>query len=180
MKLPTRIILIVVLSWMLAPTAWSKEDIQNSVVEICTVYDEYDYKEPWQKSGPKRACGSGCIIIGKRILTNAHVVAGQNFIRVRKAGDEEKYDAKVEFVSHESDLAILSVNDGDFFTGVLPIEVGGQVNIGDRVMVYGFPEGGDELSGTEAQIYRIENKIYTHRRTKLLTYQVHAPKLETA
>jgi len=117
MKLPTRIILIVLSSIILSPTAWA---FQNAVVKIYTSYNGYDYKEPWQKKGPQTCTGSGCIISGKKILTNAHVVADQSFIQVSKVGDQRKYIAEVEAVSHECDLAILRVKDEEFFVGLYP------------------------------------------------------------
>jgi len=45
--------------------------------------------------------GSGCIIKGNRILTNAHVVADSTFIQVKRVGMANKYTAEVEIVAHD-------------------------------------------------------------------------------
>ena len=89
--------------------------IKGSVIKIYSVSNKYDYDEPWQMLGQEQCSGSGCIIKGKRILTNAHVVADNMFIQVRRAVQAKKYTAEVEAVAHACDLAILEVLDDSFF-----------------------------------------------------------------
>jgi S1-C subfamily serine protease len=173
-KIHKTLIWLVILSCIVVSSAWATRDVKNAVVKIYTVSNEYNYYEPWQKSGSSGSSGSGCIISGKRILTNAHVVANETFIQVRKAGEAKKYTAEVEAVAHECDLAILKVSDDSFFSGVKPIDIGSLVNIQDKVAVYGFPEGGDKLSITEGVVSRVEHHKYTHSRAKLLTSQIDA------
>jgi len=163
-----------ILSFASTPTAWAKRAIKDAVVKIYCVTNKYDYFEPWQKTGQNSRNGSGCIISGKRILTNAHVVANQTFIQVRRAGEARKYTAEVEVVAHECDLAILKVNEDSFFSGVKPIDIGSLAEIRDKVAVYGFPEGGDKLSITEGVVSRVENRKYTHSMAELLACQIDA------
>lgn len=174
MKCSKIILLVMLLSFAHTPTAWAKRDIKDAVVKIFTVTNRYDYYEPWQKMGQNSRNGSGCIIEGKRILTNAHVVADQTFIQVRRAGEAKKYTAEVEVVAHECDLAILKVKDDSFFSGVKPIDIGSLAEIRDKVAVYGFPEGGNKLSITEGVVSRIENRKYTHSMAELLACQIDA------
>jgi S1-C subfamily serine protease len=168
------VILAFLLSWVSVQPAWAGSDVKNAVVKIYTVSNGYDYYEPWQKRGQVSGSGSGCIIDGKRILTNAHVVANQTFIQVRRAGEAKKYTAEVEVVAHECDLAVLKVNDDSFFSEVKPIDIGSLAEIRDKVAVYGFPEGGDKLSITEGVVSRVENHKYTHSRAELLACQIDA------
>ena len=93
----------------------AQDIITNSVVKIYTVSSSYSYENPWQMSGQSKGTGSGCIIEGNRILTNAHVISNSTFLQVKKAGESEKYIARIVSVSHESDLAILTVDDPEFF-----------------------------------------------------------------
>lgn len=174
MKLFPKLILIVALGWIINPPVWAEEGIKEAVVKIYTVYNRYDYDEPWQMLGQRRRSGSGCIISGRRILTSAHVVGDQTFIQVRRAGEAKKYTAEVEIVAHECDLAILRVNDDLFFSGVRPVEIGGLAEVRDNVAVYGFPKGGDELCITEGVVSRVEHREYTHSRAYLLTCQIDA------
>ncbi len=99
MRLFKKVIILLILSCLNISLAWAKPNIKEAVVKIYTTYNEYDYYEPWQMLGQEERTGSGCIIKGNRILTNAHVVGDQTFIQVRKAGDAKKYIAEVEIVA---------------------------------------------------------------------------------
>jgi S1-C subfamily serine protease len=174
MKYIRVVILMAILVSVIASPALAKGGVKEAVVKIFTVYNEYDYDEPWKMLRQKRRYGTGCIISGERILTNAHVVANRKFIQIKKAGEARKYIAEVEIVAHECDLAILRSTDDSFFSGVAPIEIGSLPEVQDKVAVYGFSEGGDELCITEGVVSRIEHRKYTHSRAYLLTCQIDA------
>lgn len=174
MKLVTKLIWVVILSCLVTAPGWAKRDAKEAVVKIYTMYNRYNYYNPWQMWGQQRRSGSGCIIAGRRILTNAHVVGDQTFIQVKRAGKAKKYTAEVETVAHESDLAILRVKDDSFFSGVEPLEIGALAEVRDGVAVYGFPEGGDQLAITEGVVSRVEHRKYTHSNANLLTCQIDA------
>ena len=156
------------------PSPWA-DDVKQSVVKIYTVNNRYNYHEPWQMQGQNSYQGSGAIIRGKRILTNAHVVSDHTFIQVRRAGQAKKYTANIEIIAHESDLAILKVKDESFFLGIKPLAIGELPGIRDKVSVYGFPEGGDKLSITEGVVSRVEHSNYAHSGAYLLACQIDAP-----
>jgi S1-C subfamily serine protease len=164
-----------ILSLVWAGDCFSRTEVKDAVVKIYTVFNCYNYHEPWQKWGQKSFHGSGCIIKGNRILTNAHVVSDQTFIQVRRAGKAKKYTAKVETIAHESDLAILTVADNSFFADVKPVEIGELAKFRDKAAVYGFPEGGDKLCITEGVVSRVEHSKYTHSNAYLLACQIDAP-----
>lgn len=161
-------------SAMLIGSAGAQDIITNSVVKIYTVSSSYSYENPWQMSGQSKGTGSGCIIDGNRILTNAHVISNSTFLQVKKAGEAEKYMARIISVSHESDLAILTVDDPGFFKNSTPIKIGELAQVRDKVAVYGFPTGGDEMSITEGVVSRIEQRNYAHSSANLLTCQIDA------
>ncbi len=147
---------------------------RDNVVKIFVMSNQMDYFRPWQSVGNSAASGSGCIIAGNRILTNAHVVDSATFIQVRKESDPRKYTAKVEAVGHDSDLAVLSVNDPEFFKGTTPAQLGELPSLQDAVIVIGFPEGGDKLSITGGVVSRIELVPYSKSGKKLLAVQIDA------
>jgi S1-C subfamily serine protease len=84
-----------------------------------------NYALPWQNHPLKNVTGSGFIISGNRILTNAHVVADQAFVMVRKHGSPERFAARVLAAGHDCDLALLAVEDPSFFDSTLPVQFGG-------------------------------------------------------
>ena len=149
-------------------------DVKKSVVKIFTVKTKSDYAKPWDKDSPEIIFGSGCVINGNRILTNAHVVSDQTLIQVRRFGQAKKHKARIIAVSHETDLALLTVDDQNFFQGIKPLSIGGLPEIQQEVVVYGFPEGGDSLSITKGIISRIEHQKYVHSSKSFLAIQIDA------
>jgi len=170
----TKRIALVFLSCLATQPAWAARDVKEAVVKIYTVRNRYAYSVPWQISYQKESTGSGCIINGRRILTNAHVVTDGAIIQVRRSGMAKKHTAEVEIVAHECDLALLRVNDESFFDGVTSPGIGSLPEVRDQVAVYGFPKGGDKLSITEGVVCRVEHSKYTHSSADLLTCQIDA------
>jgi len=170
----TKRIALVLFSCLITQSAWAARDVKEAMVKIYTVHNRYVYSVPWQISYQEESTGSGSIINGRRILTNAHVVTDRAFIQVRRSGMAKKYTAEVEIVAHECDLALLRVNDESFFSGVTPPKIGCLPEVRDKVAVYGFPKGGDKLSITEGVVSRVEHTRYTHSSAYLLTCQIDA------
>jgi S1-C subfamily serine protease len=164
----------VTLSIVWPNSAPAATDVRDSMVKIYSVQNEPDYDNPWNMKGPEAFSGSGCVIEGNRILTNAHMVSDHTFIMVRLHGQPQKHPAKVVAVSHEADLALLSVDEPGFFKGVKPLRLGELPEIEQEVIVCGFPEGGDTLSTTKGVISRIELQGYAHTWTRLLAGQLDA------
>ncbi|HIP40928.1 MAG TPA: serine protease [Campylobacterales bacterium] len=147
--------------------------IENSIVKIYTVSKQPNYLEPWN-SRTLRSNGSGSIISGERILTNAHVVANQTFLEVKKYGDTKRYQAKVLEVSHEIDLALLEVLDKHFFEDTKPLTFGTLPKMQDNVTVYGYPMGGNTISISRGIVSRIEHNRYAHSGQSFLSIQIDA------
>jgi S1-C subfamily serine protease len=151
----------------------NRDDVKNSIVKIYTVANIPQYRVPWN-ADTANMTGSGSIIKGNRILTNAHVVADSTFIQVKRFGETRRYEAKVTNVSHAADLAILEVNDPAFFNDAVPLDFGDLPQIQQEVLVYGFPTGGGGMSVTKGVVSRIEYQRYAHSGEFLLAVQVDA------
>lgn len=147
--------------------------IKESIVKIYAVSKIPNYNTPWNSS-TKRSNGSGSIINGNKILTNAHVIANHTFIEVKRHGDTKRYVAYVEFISHQADLALLTLKDETFFEGTKSLEFGSLPNIQQEVTVYGFPMGGQSLSVSTGIVSRIEHSRYVHSNERFLAIQIDA------
>ena len=97
-----RLFLIVLLAINLLALETTKQEIKNSIVKIFTVSSNPVFKQPWT-STISQATGSGFIINGNKILTNAHVVTNASFIEVLKNGDTKRYEAKILSICHDCD-----------------------------------------------------------------------------
>ncbi|MEN8134412.1 MAG: serine protease [Thermodesulfobacteriota bacterium] len=167
-------VFIMVFGMIIVSVAGAEVDVRDSIVKVFAVQNRPDYTNPWNMFGSTSVSGSGCVIKGNRILTNAHVVSDQTFIQVRSFGKSKKYEARVEAVSHEADLALLKVDDANFFWGIEPLDIGDLPQVQQDVMVYGFPYGGDTLSTTKGVVSRIEHQVYAHSLMGFLAIQIDA------
>jgi S1-C subfamily serine protease len=152
----------------------ARGDVRDAVVKIYTVSQGPDYYNPWSDHAVGLESGSGAIISGNRILTNAHVVSDQRLIEARRNGDPQRHVARLLSISHESDLALLAVDDASFFTGTTALELGALPELQEEVVVYGFPWGGDVLSITKGVVSRIEHQTYVHSSRVFLAGQIDA------
>jgi S1-C subfamily serine protease len=129
----------------------------DSVVKIYATQRGPDLFRPWNKMNPSESVGSGVIIDGNRILTNAHVVlyATEVFVQGKEGGD--KVEAKVKAIQPGIDLALLTVDNKDFFDKrpALP-RAKKPPQERDAVEVYGYPFGGTSQSVTKGVVSRIE------------------------
>jgi len=150
------------------------KNISSSVVKIFTVSVRPNYYQPWQMRAQKSSTGSGVIIHNKLILTAAHVVSNDVFLEIKKSSNPKKFIAHVKWISHEADLALLEVEDESFFEGTKPLELGELPRRQDGVAVYGYPQGGNEISITQGIISRIEQTVYVHSDFDLLSLQIDA------
>ena len=150
--------------------------INDSVVKIFSTVKAYDYSRPWASPETFRATGSGFIIEGNQIITNAHVVANAAFIQVHTARNRKKIEATVKMIGHDCDLALLEVSDPSFFEEKEPLRFSSEIlHREEPVQVYGFPIGGNELSITRGIVSRVELWKYAHSGEKLLISQIDAP-----
>jgi S1-C subfamily serine protease len=150
------------------------DPLRRSVVKLFTVTKKPNHYQPWDLEYQRNSGGSGCILEGNRILTNAHVVSHQVYVQVLKMGDTRKYSATVEHVDHDSEMAILRVEHPSFFEDTIPVRFGELPFRQDKVAVYGFPIGGNELCITEGVVSRIEVLRYSHSQRDLLAIQTDA------
>jgi S1-C subfamily serine protease len=151
----------------------NSNDVKTSIVKIFTVANVPNHEAPWS-SKIRRSSGSGCIIEGHTILTNAHVVTNATYLEVLKYGETKRYEAKVLHIAHDSDLALITVKDKRFFEHTQPLPFRELPQLQDTVSVYGFPTGGETLSITKGVVSRIEHQLYVHNLSYLLAIQIDA------
>ena len=138
-------------------------EAENAVVKVFSTIRRPDIVKPWSKQAPGEASGSGVIIEGKRILTNAHVVAYASQVQVQGNGSGDKVSATVEAFAPGIDLAVLKLEDESFFNTrpALP-RAKALPQVKDPVLAYGFPTGGTSLSITRGIVSRIEFASYNY------------------
>lgn len=155
-----------------------EERYQNSVFKVYTHSKEYDYMHPWQSPTQSASSGSGYVVEyeGKNcLLTNAHVVDGACLLEVRLADSADRYTARVKTVDHDCDIAVIEVDNPEFWKHAQALPLGEMPKMRQNVQVFGFPIGGEELCITDGGVSRIEMSSYVHSDVWLLQTQVSAP-----
>jgi S1-C subfamily serine protease len=85
----------------------AQDSIRDLVVKIHAIHHTPDLLRPWSKNSPQQIKGSGVVIEGKRILTNAHVVKYASQIYVQPNQSATHIPARVEALTPGMDLAVL-------------------------------------------------------------------------
>jgi len=137
-------------------------DSLKGVVQIFLSEVQPNFVQPWTKSMPNSGTGSGFVVDRKMrlVVTNAHCADNARTILVRKNGDHVKYEAKLLAISHQIDIAILTVHDDAFWVGAEPIEFGEMCHMQQTVDIVGYPIGGDTVSITRGVVSRIDFTPY--------------------
>ena len=144
-----------------AQQAADASPLTNSVVKVFSTARLPDPFKPWAKQGPRDSTGSGVVIEGNRILTNAHVVSYASQVQVQGSGSGDRLNASVVAVAPGIDLAVLKLEDESFFRRHPPLARATALPaIKDAVLAYGFPTGGSSLSITKGIVSRIEYATY--------------------
>lgn len=146
----------------------AQDGIRDLVVKIHAIHHSPDVLRPWTKNSPQQVKGSGVVLDGKRILTNAHVVRYASQIYVQPNQSADYISARVEAMTPSMDLAVLKLDDESFFEkrGSLPFAQE-LPRVKDSVSVYGYPTGGTELSVTQGIVSRIEFTDYYYQTSGL-------------
>jgi S1-C subfamily serine protease len=96
--------------------------------------------------------GSGVVVAPKRVVTNAHVVAGVRRPKVQVGGEGRRYSASVVAFDAQRDLAVLAVPA--LPSRAEPLALGTPLTRGDDAVVAGFPNDGPFLA-TAARVRSI-------------------------
>jgi len=99
------------------------------VVKVYASHAEPSFNLPWQRKRQFASTSSGFAVSipdengapAKRILTNAHSVDYFNQVKCRRRGSDVKHVARVLAIGVECDLALLAVDDSEFWEGIQPV-----------------------------------------------------------
>lgn len=134
---------------------------ENAVVKVFATAAYPDFGRPWAKQPPTEITGSGVVIEGHRILTNAHVVLYASQIQVQANQSGDKISASVAAIAPGIDLAVLKLDSDSLFEAHKPLPRAESLpQSKDAVYAYGFPTGGDSLSITKGIVSRVEFSPY--------------------
>jgi S1-C subfamily serine protease len=147
----------------------------EAIFQLRVFSQETDPYTPWSGGGVHRSSGTGFILKGKKMITNAHVVARAKYIMASKGTSNQWFPVRVRFFAHDCDLAFLEPLEEDFWTGSSSLEMGGIPESNTEITVVGYPMGGSQISYTRGIVSRVEQQTYSHSLIDAhLTIQVDA------
>eukprot|EP00439_Symbiodinium_sp_Y106_P052380 s4452_g7.t1 len=116
-----------------------------------------NFADPWRKHSQSASTGTGFLLDGRFVVTNAHVVHRAVSVLVRATvGPPVKWNARVLAVGLPCDLAILAVED-EFWKGKESLTLSRDIpKLDDNVTCIGFPVGGENISVTRGVVSRID------------------------
>jgi S1-C subfamily serine protease len=167
-------LLSVVVFSLLTGRIYSQEAVQDAikktVFKITATLRSPDFLQPWNRLNPKEISGTGFVIEGERLLTNAHVVRHTSEIYVQAEGSSDRTPATIEFIDHELDLALLKLDDASILSNIQPLPMNADLpTTRSEVVVLGYPVGGDQLSVTKGIVSRVEYTGYAPNTSGLRT-----------
>ena len=147
------------------PNAALPEKTYSSIVRIEVATQVPNYNEPWKAGRFSGGIGTGFLIGPNLFLTNAHVVSNARRLLITMHGAARKHPAKIVFIAHDCDLALLEVDDFTPFMGLHHFQIGGVPKLESQVRVIGYPVGGNRISVTRGVVSRIDFNTYSHSRS---------------
>jgi S1-C subfamily serine protease len=157
-----------VFAFLASAVLLSGAEPERSVVQIITFSQQPIWDTPWRLDAVRRSGGTGFVIKGRKIMTNAHVVSWAKEIMVRRYQDPRPFLARVRFIGHDCDLALLEVDNEAFFEGLEPLDFGPLPKVRSTVITYGYPAGGEQISYTRGVVSRIEMQVYVQSGNRSL------------
>lgn len=136
--------------------------MRKSLFKIHVISQTPNYEQPWTQDPVRGSSGTGFYIGKEGILTNAHVVADGKFITVQRDGDDKPMTARVRYIAHDCDLALLEVADPNYFKNVQALSFADFPEVRAMVNTVGYPTGGEQLSTTQGVVSRVSYRRYVH------------------
>jgi len=136
--------------------------IERSVVRIVNHSQRGDWHAPWAPQAPTYSGGSGFVIDGGRVMTNAHVVSDARMILLYLHDDPTPHEARVKWIGHDCDLALVEPVEPGLLDALPALEFGDLPEMGSTVETFGYPAGGQRISSTRGVVSRIEKAVYAH------------------
>ncbi|KAI8523069.1 hypothetical protein RHMOL_Rhmol13G0046000 [Rhododendron molle] len=141
------------------------------VMVVCTMA-EPDFSYPWRREQEHQSYAYGLIMSGRRVLTTAHSVDHHTVLKLVKDNCHTLYTATMLAIAPECGLALLTVNDDEFWMGVKPMEFGDMPSPGDKAIIALSREDRDYVPLMTARVLRLGMTRYLFWGSKLLAFQL--------
>jgi hypothetical protein len=129
------------------PFSW-----ENAIIHIEVTSKEYNYIQPWQVSESK-VYKTGVVVDGHLIITTAEGLNDQTEIRLKKQGGGLFSFGQVAWIDYQANLAAITTDEKDFWTGLQPAKLADPVPITGQVRILRWRD--DQLENRQGEIERM-------------------------
>ena len=139
MKTP---LLIITALLSLAGTAMARPSqiMEQQIVTVHVTYQEWNEYRPWLKKSPGTRTLQGVVISGNRILMLSSDLNDATLIQVEKQDRPPRVPARIVHRDPQADLALITVDQPDFFKDLTPVEIAKQAD-GDQIIAAKWRNG---------------------------------------
>ena len=96
---------------------------EHQLVTVQVTYQEWNEYRPWQKAKPSSRRFLGIVVSGNRILVLAHNLDDATLIQIEKFDRPPRLPARIVHSDPQADLALITVDDPEFFSDLVPVEI---------------------------------------------------------
>jgi hypothetical protein len=145
--------------------------LRRGIVSVRVSGQEWNWKTPWAKQAPWTRVVSGVVVGGRRILSADTAFGNHLLVEVQKPGRDSWQPAHVVLEEPEGPLALVTVDDADFWAGLEPLPLADPAPRGGDVSIHRWQEPGllDSFPGT---IRQVRTHAHGLSRTHLLTLEI--------
>mmetsp|Transcript_90889 Transcript_90889/g.142770 ORF Transcript_90889/g.142770 Transcript_90889/m.142770 type:complete len:541 (-) Transcript_90889:56-1678(-) len=152
------------------------EILYGAVIHFTTHYVNPQLLRPWKMGDPHTCTGTGFFIGDRRILTNSHVIHNHTSIRLERHGQAGNFAGRVLCESEVCDLALLTVDDDDFWSMPTVKFQEAVPELDDTVLAVGYPLGSLTVTVTRGVVSAVKmmDLSLTRQSPEQLTVQIDA------
>lgn len=125
---------------------------ENAVIHIEVTSKQYNYIQPWARTEAK-VYKCGVVIEDHQIITTAENLADQTLIRLKKQGSGLFSLGHVVWIDYQANLAALTTDEKDFWTGLTPAKLADPVPISGPARILRW--NNDHLENRQGDIERM-------------------------
>jgi hypothetical protein len=130
----------------------------NAIIHIESTSKQYNYIQPWARS-ERKTYKSGVVVEGHQIITTADGLSDQTLIRLKKEGGGLFSLGRVVWIDYQANLASLTTDEKDFWTGLQPAKLADPVPISGPVRILCWLD--DQLENRQGEIEQmtVDNSV---------------------
>jgi hypothetical protein len=158
-------------SWASSDTAKAAlEAARSSVVTVRITGQEWNWKTPWSKQSPWNRTVTGLVVEGPAVLVATPSIGNHLLLEVQKRGDDLRTPARLVLSDPEGPLALLTVDDPEFWKDLRPLPLARSVEPEGEISVYRWQRSG-QLESSKATLRQVRAARHGLSRTSLLTLE---------